>query len=52
MAGFWSKLLSINDQNVTQARGISLEVEMNLIEDLTEAIQNGRKLWLKSVQWH
>lgn len=47
MASFWFKVLfSINEQNfIIQSRGISLEIEIDLMKDLTKELQNIRNEW-------
>jgi hypothetical protein len=47
MTAFWFKVLSsINERNVIiQARSVSLEVEMNLMEDLTKEVPNIKDEW-------
>jgi hypothetical protein len=49
MIGLWFKVLSsINERNIIiQARSVSLEVEMNLMEDLTKEVRNIRDEWLQ-----
>jgi len=47
MASFWFKVLSsINERNVIiQSRGISLETEIGLMNDLIKELQNIRNEW-------
>jgi len=47
MASFWFKILSsINERNVIiQSRGISLETEIDLMNDLIKELQNIRNEW-------